>query len=80
MRLCAAILFDGTYDLNGANRDLLPKEDVGALDGDDAVKCEEIIQKGMQNSTDLSISELSTLRLGAKAIVFAEFFIDWLVR
>jgi pimeloyl-ACP methyl ester carboxylesterase len=52
-RFRAAIFFDGTYDLNEANRDLLPKQAVAALDAGDTVGCEEIVHKGMQNNTGL---------------------------
>src|ERR1700679_3009038 len=50
-RFRAAVFFDGVYDLNEADRRLLPKEAVAALDAGDTVKCEEIIHKGMQNNT-----------------------------
>ncbi|WP_213773072.1 alpha/beta fold hydrolase [Bradyrhizobium sp. dw_78] len=48
-RFRAAVFFDGMYDFRG----LLPKEAVAALDAGDTVKCENIIQKGMQNNTGL---------------------------
>jgi pimeloyl-ACP methyl ester carboxylesterase len=68
-RFRAAVFFDGTYDLNEANRGLLPKEAVAALDAGDTVKCEEIIHKGMQNNTGLRWSmEQSVWSFGASNI------------
>ncbi len=48
-RFRAAIFFDGMYDFRG----LLPKEAVAALDAGDTARCENIIQKGIENSTAL---------------------------
>jgi pimeloyl-ACP methyl ester carboxylesterase len=60
-RFRAAVFFDGVYDLNEADRRLLPKEAVAALDAGDTVKCEEIIHKGMQNNTGLRWSIAQSL-------------------
>ncbi len=52
-RLRATILFNGIYSFYDSMRGQMPKEAIAALDAGEAIKCEEITCKRMQNETNL---------------------------
>ncbi len=52
-RFRAAIFYDGVYDFSEFFRAALPKEASATLDAGDTSKGEEMIRKGMENSTNL---------------------------
>ena len=52
-RFHAAIFYDGVYSFYASLRDALPEEAIAAFDAGDAIRCEEVTLKQMQDNTNL---------------------------